>query len=264
MEKLLATVTAVVITYFAVRLVTRIFRIGLESYVRRQPNGEEKLKQLKGIVVVVNILLWVTGALVLFNNLGYNITAIITGLGIGGIAIALAAQNILGDLFNYFVIFFDRPFEAGDYITVDDKKGHIEHIGIKTTRIRSLSGEELIISNSDLTKSRLHNYKRMTRRRVLFTLAIAYHTTEEKVKQIPVSLRNIIERQPQVTFDRAHFSAYGVYGLNFEVVYFVESADYNDYMDSLQRVNFSILEEFKKQGIEFAFLTQGALTGSGV
>ena len=152
-EKKIQYAVAVVMTYYAVRIVTSTIQRMLQSYVRKQENGEEKLKQIRGITIVMNVAIWGLGLVFLFDNLGYNVTAIVTGLGIGGIAIALAAQNILGDLFNYFVIFFDRPFEIGDFITVDDKKGHVEYIGIKTTRLKSLSGEQLVISNSDLTNS---------------------------------------------------------------------------------------------------------------
>src|SRR5690606_34760610 len=129
-------------------------RHSLQSYVRRQDKGEEKVKQLTGILLIINIVIWAIGVVFMLDNLGYDVTTIIAGLGIGGIAIALAAQNILGDLFNYFVIFFDRPFEVGDFIIVDNKLGTVEYIGLKTTRLKSLSGEQLIFANSDLTNSR--------------------------------------------------------------------------------------------------------------
>ena len=160
-DKIIKIVVAALITFFVLRLISSLALQGLQSYVRRQGHGEEKIKQLGGIMLLLNIIIWSVGFIFLFDNLGYDVSAVITGLGIGGIAIALAAQNILGDLFNYFVIFFDRPFEIGDFIVLDDKKGNVEHIGIKTTRLKSLTGEQLILSNSDLTKSRLHNFKRM-------------------------------------------------------------------------------------------------------
>ena len=173
-DKIIKIVVAALITFFVLRLISSLALQGLQSYVRRQGHGEEKLKQLGGIMLLLNIIIWSIGFIFLFDNLGYNVSAIITGLGIGGIAIALAAQNILGDLFNYFVIFFDRPFEIGDFIVLDDKKGNVEHIGIKTTRLKSLTGEQLILSNSDLTKSRLHNFKRMERRRIEFAINASY------------------------------------------------------------------------------------------
>ncbi|GIV37582.1 MAG: hypothetical protein KatS3mg032_1961 [Cyclobacteriaceae bacterium] len=233
-----------------------VIRKLLESYVLKLENGETKLKQVAGIMVVINVAAWALGLVFVFDNLGYNVTTIITGLGIGGIAIALAAQNILGDLFNYFVIFFDRPFEVGDFIVVDDKRGTVEYIGIKTTRIRSLSGEQIIMSNTNLTSARLHNFKRMNERRVLFTLGVVYGTPLEKLRKIPGLLRDIIARQPLIRLDRIHFASYGAYSLNYEIVFFVQSPDYNQYMDIMQDVNLQIYESFEKEGIEFAFPTQ--------
>ncbi len=255
-SRVVGAAVAAVLTFFAIRVVTSTLGLLLKSHVSRQENGDIKLKQLRGITAVINILVWVLGLVLLFDNLGYNVTAIITGLGIGGIAVALAAQNILGDLFNYFVIFFDRPFEIGDYIVVDDKRGTVEYIGLKSTRLKSLTGEQLVISNSNLTSSRVHNFKRMDERRLLFTLGIVYETPLEKVKEIAPLLRKIIEEQPKARFDRAHFAAFGSYSLNFEVVCFVSTADYNEYMDVQQAINYRVLEEFEKRGIAFAYPTQ--------
>lgn len=246
----------VVITYFFVRIISFSINHSLNGYFIRQEGGEEKIKQLRGVMIFFNILLWLIGIILLAENLGYNVATIIAGLGVGGIAVALAAQTILGDLFNYFVIFFDRPFEIGDFIIVDDKMGTIERIGIKTTRIISLGGEQIVFSNSDLTGSRIHNYKRMARRRILFSLGVTYNTPYDKLKKIPEIIRNVIEGQSQVQFDRAHFSSYGDFSLNMEVVYYVLSGDYNKYMDIQQSINLLIYQEFEKEGIEFAFPTQ--------
>jgi len=248
--------TTVVILYFVIRIILNIIRTALETYVLKQENGESKLKQITGIMVVINITIWAMGAVFLFDNLGYDVTAIITGLGIGGIAIALAAQNILGDLFNYFVIFFDRPFEVGDFIVVDDKRGTVEFIGIKTTRIKSISGEQVIISNSNLTNSRVHNFRRLEQRRIVFQIGVVYGTPLEKLKEIPALLTKILEEEPLTTPDRVHFATYGDFSLNFEVVFFVQSSDYKQYMDIHQDINFKIYEEFEKRGIEFAYPTQ--------
>ncbi|MCK4428221.1 MAG: mechanosensitive ion channel family protein, partial [candidate division Zixibacteria bacterium] len=187
---------------------------------------------------------------------GFKISTVIAGLGIGGIAVALAAQAILGDLFSYFSILFDRPFEVGDFIILDDYLGTIEHIGIKTTRVRSLGGEQLVFSNADLTNSRLRNYKRMAKRRVVFKLGVTYQTTLEQVKEIPTIIKNIIQNITDTVFDRAHFSSYGDFSLVFETVYYVLSRDYNKYMNIQQEINFAIKEEFEKRGIEFAYPTQ--------
>ncbi len=244
------------ITYFFIRLIVSVFHIVIRSYVRRQEGGEEKVKQLGGLMLIISILVWTVGLLFLFDNMGYDITAVIAGLGIGGIAIALAAQNILGDLFNYFVIFFDRPFEVGDFVVVDEKAGNIEHIGIKTTRVKALSGEQLVFANTDLTNARLHNFKRMERRRILFGFGVIYQTTYEQLQQIPGIIKAIVEEQPMVTFDRAHFKAYGESSLDFEVVYFVLSSEYVRYMDIQQAINLALFKKFQEMGVEFAYPTR--------
>jgi small-conductance mechanosensitive channel len=243
-------------TFFSIRLVTSFISYLIENFTHAQQDAESKRKQAKGIVVVVNIIVWIIGIVFLIDNLGYDITTLVAGLGIGGIAIALAAQAVLGDFFSYFVIFFDKPFEIGDFIIIGDKMGTVEYIGIKTTRIRALSGEQLIVSNTDLTNSRVQNYKRMETRRVVFSIGILYETPSEKVKQIPGIIKKIIESQPELKFDRVHFSSFGSSSLNFEIVYFVSSADYNLYMDKQQLINLGIFEEFERENIEFAYPTQ--------
>ncbi len=255
-HRVIIVAVSVSLAFFLIRLVSSTLQLMLESYIKRQEGGEEKVKQVRGVMLIINIVIWCIGLLVLADNLGYDITAIIAGLGIGGIAVALAAQNILGDLFNYFVIFFDRPFEVGDFIILDDKKGTVEYIGVTTTRLKSLSGEQLILSNSDLTKSRLHNYKRMDRRRIVFSIGVIYQTPADKLRTIPELLKEIITKQERATFDRAHFLAFGDFSLNFEIVYFVESAAFNDYADIQQAINTSIFEAFEQQGIEFAYPSQ--------
>jgi small-conductance mechanosensitive channel len=258
-NKFIGNTIIVIVTFYVIRMLSSFIRLALESFIGKQEGGQEKLKQLNGIMLIINVIIWAVGLLFLFDNLGYNVTTIIAGLGIGGIAIALAAQNILGDLFNYFVIFFDRPFEVGDFITVDDKKGTVEHIGIKTTRLLSVSGEQLAFSNSDLTKSRIHNFKRMERRRVVFTLGVVYSTTHEKLHMIPSMIKDIITSQELATFDRAHFATFGAYSLNFEVVYFIESADYVPFMNTQEAINLKIFKAFDEARIEFAYPTQTVL-----
>ena len=177
-------------------------------------------------------------------------------LGIGGIAIALAAQAILGDLFSYFVIFFDRPFEVGDFILVGDKVGVVEYTGIKTTRIRALGGEQLVFSNTDLTNSRIHNFKQMERRRVVFKLGVIDQTKAEQLEEVTKIVREVIEQQPDASFDRGHFASYGDFSLNFEFVYYVTGGDYVKYMDTQQAINLEIYRAFEQRGIEFAYPTQ--------
>ncbi|NNL21412.1 MAG: mechanosensitive ion channel, partial [Ignavibacteriaceae bacterium] len=178
-------ISLVLLTFFVVRFLSSIIMFTFRHYIRKQERGDEKVRQLRGMTVLINILLWVIGIVFLMDNLGFEISAVIAGLGIGGIAIALAAQAILGDLFSYFVIFFDRPFEVGDFITVQDKVGTVEYTGIKTTRVRALTGEQLVFSNTDLTNSRVHNFKKMEERRVVFRLGVVYQTSAAQLEEIP-------------------------------------------------------------------------------
>lgn len=187
-------------------------------------------------------LIWLAALLLTLDNLGVNVTTLITGLGIGGIAVALAAQNILGDVFASLAIIFDRPFEVGDAVAVGSESGTIEHIGVKTTRIRSLSGEQIIINNSDLLQSRIKNFKRMQERRVLFTLNLSYETAVEELRALPPAIRGIIEKQENVRFERAHFREHGESALIFEVVYFVTTPDFGLHMDIRQSINLALHE----------------------
>jgi len=208
------------------------------------------------IQFVVRVAVWSLAFLLIFENLGFDVTALVAGLGIGGIAVALAAQSVLGDLFSSLAIVLDRPFEVGDFIIFGDQQGTVEKIGIKTTRLRSLSGEQIVCANSDLINSRIHNFKRMAERRVLFTLGVTYDTPVAKLERIPVLLKEIIESQKLTRFDRAHFVGFGDSSLNFEIAYFVLSADYNTYMDVHQGVILEIVREFERESIDFAFPTR--------
>ena len=205
---------------------------------------------------VLRALLWTVVALLLLQNIGIDVTALAAGLGIGGVAVALAVQNILGDLFCSISILLDKPFEAGDFIIVDTKMGVVEKIGIKSTRIRSIQGEQVIISNSDLIKSRIQNFKRMAERRIVFTVGVTYGTSAEQLEKIPAMLKSIVLQSPATRFDRAHFKELGPYSLNFEVVYYIQSSDYNLYMDVQQAINLAVYREFAGEGIDFAFPTQ--------
>ncbi len=252
-EKALNIAAIVLLTILVVRALVSAVNYGLRSYLTDSAGGD---KQLKGIRGLIQFVIWAVALVFLLDNLGVKISAVVAGLGIGGIAVALAAQAVLGDLFSYFVIFFDKPFEVGDFIVIDEKMGVVEYIGIKTTRIRSLSGEQLVFSNTDLTNSRVHNFKKMEKRRVVFKLGVLYQTGLEQLKRIPVIVSEIIVAQAEADFDRGHFASYGDSSLNFEFVYYVNGADYNKYMDIQQSVNLGIFEAFKREGIEFAYPTQ--------
>lgn len=202
------------------------------------------------------IAIWAFLALAALDNLGFEVTTLIAGLGIGGIAVALAAQNILGDLFASLSIVLDKPFVLGDFIIVGSELGTVERIGLKTTRVRSLSGEQLIFSNSDLLSSRVRNFKRMLERRVLFRFGVLYQTTREQLEQIPAIVRQIIEAQEDARFDRAHFQKFGDSSLDFEVVYWMLNPDYNRYMDTQQTINLEIFSRLQQIGVGFAFPTR--------
>lgn len=202
------------------------------------------------------VAVWVLVLLVILDHMGFNITALVAGLGIGGVAVALALQNILGDLFASLSIVLDKPFVVGDFIVVDNLRGTVERVGVKSTRVRSLDGEGLVFSNSELLKSRIRNFKQLTERRVLFTVGVTYGTAPEKLRAIPPTLRRIVESQPLTRFDRAHFKEFADSALTFEVVYYVLDPDYNRYMDTQQEINLAVFERFAAEGIEFAFPTR--------
>jgi small-conductance mechanosensitive channel len=239
-----------------VKFIIAILNYIVESYLEKKEKDASRKQGMKTILGILKIIIWVIAGAIFLDNLGFKISTLLAGLGIGGIAVALGAQAILGDLFNFFAIFFDKPFEVGDVISIGDFTGTVEHTGIKTTRLRSLNGEQVIFSNTDLTNSRIRNYKRMERRRVILKLGVTYETSSEILKQIPEIIKNIIKNEKQTTFDRAHFSSYGDFSLNFEIVYFVENSDYNVYMDIQQKINLDIKEAFDKKKIEFAYPTQ--------
>ena len=247
--------TAAVIAVIAVRAALFLFETSLRKYAATVGRQEDE-KRVKPLLSLISFILWIIAAVFLLDNLGFNISTLVAGLGVSGIAVAIAAQGILGDLFNYFVIFFDRPFELGDFIIFDDKMGSIEAIGVKTTRIRTLSGEQLIVSNSTLVNARVHNYKRMHERRIVFRIGVTYDAGSEKLASIPGIIRSIIEGIDRTRFDRSHFQAYGDFALTFETVYYVLSPDYALYMDIQQEINLKLYTAFEEAGIEFAFPTQ--------
>ena len=205
---------------------------------------------------VARAILWSMLLLVGLNRLGVDITALITGLGVGGIAIALAVQNVLGDLFAALAIVLDKPFVVGDAISVDTMTGTVENVGLKTTRIRSVNGEQVIFGNTDLLKSRIRNFKRMQERRVVLTIGVSYDTPPDTVARIPDMLREAVESQEQVRFDRSHFMSYGESALNFETAYFVLTSDYLTYANKNQAVNLAVLRRFATEKIDFAFPTR--------
>jgi small-conductance mechanosensitive channel len=252
----------------AIMAIALLFQVGLwgnrvtDHVIGRMAQREDAttddtlLTALGALSFLARVMLWSTVALVMMSSLHINVTALVAGLGVGGVAVALALQSILGDLFASLSIILDKPFAVGHFIVVDDLAGTVEHVGIKSTRIRSLSGEEIVLSNGDLLKSRIHNYRKLYERRVLFSFGVTYNTPYEKLTRIPSAVREIVERLSKTRFDRAHFKEYGDSSLNFEVVYYVLDPDYNVYMDIQQGINLGLFQRFAQEGIEFAFPTR--------
>lgn len=236
---------------------TAAIRSWVEFDIRENAVGDgARTQSMRAIGFLTTILLYIVVVLWGLDNFGVNITTLVAGLGVGGIAVALAAQNILGDLFASLTIVLDKPFVYGDFIAVGDFKGTIEHVGLKTTRVRSQSGEQLIFPNSDLLQSRIRNFKRMQQRRVCFKFGVAYETPIEMLRAIPEQVRKTIEAKDLVHFERAHFINFGDSSLEFEVVYWILDPDYLKYMDTHQAVNLEILQAFTERKIDFAYPTQ--------
>ena len=232
-------------------------RFFVDQRLRRDERAAKESAASLNILKFVGIAsIWAFAALLLLSNLGVDVTALIAGLGVGGIAIALAVQNVLGDLLASLSIALDKPFKVGDFLIIGSEMGTVEHIGIKSTRLRSLSGEQIVMSNADLLQSRVHNYGLLYERRTLFKLGIVYQTPRDKVAEVPQILEDAIRAQDKTRFDRAHFAAFGAFSLDYEAVYFVLDPAYGTYMDIQQAINLRIMDEFKRRGIEFAYPTQ--------
>jgi small-conductance mechanosensitive channel len=221
-------------------------------YSSETSDGSASLNILRFVGITA---VWVLAFLLLLANLGIDITALIAGLGVGGIAIALAVQKVLGDLLASLSIALDKPFKVGDFLVVGDETGTVEHIGIKSTRLRALSGEQIVMSNADLLASRVHNYGLLYERRIVFRLGIIYETRRELIEAVPAIIERAIRAREKVRFDRAHFAGFGDFSLDFEAVYYVLDPEYGLYMDIQQAINLEIHEEFGKRGIEFAYPT---------
>jgi small-conductance mechanosensitive channel len=229
----------------------------LTSYRRRMQAEDPGVATAMGAVMfLVRVAVWGAVLLIALDTLGVDITTLIAGLGVGGIAVALAVQNVLGDLFASLAIVLDKPFVVGDSIDMGGHAGVVENVGLKTTRVRSLSGEELVIANSDLLTSRIRNYKRMSQRRALFEIGVVYGTPSDKLRRIPELIRRAVESCDNTRFDRSHFKAFGDSALLFETVYFMTVPDYNAYMDTQQAINLELYQRFEAEDIEFAYPTQ--------
>lgn len=244
-----------VCTYLGIAVVRLVIELSLVSRVPSLRAGDRN--ELPAVLRVTLVIgLWCIGILLILSNLGINVISLVTGLGIGGIAVALALQNILGDMFSSFALYMDKPFREGEFIVTGQHMGVVKQIGLKTTRIQALEGEEIVIPNQELTAARIQNYKRMSERRVVFGFRVTYDTPLEKLRTIPEIVRSIVERQEEARFDRAHFVHFGESSLDFEVVYYVQKPEYALHMDIRQAVNLELVERFAAEGIAFAYPTR--------
>ena len=260
---LLATVLSVAVLLQAALIGDELVKIYAERHGRVTEAAESEISNAIALIrFFARAAIWSLAALMILGNLGIDVTALVAGLGIGGIAIALAAQNILGDLFASLSIVLDKPFVVGDFIIFGDDMGTVERIGVKTTRLKSLSGEQLVVPNNDLLSTRVRNMRRMRERRVVFRVGIVYETPHEKLARVAGLLREIVESEARVRFDRAHFASFGDFSLNFEVVYYVLGRDYNEYMDIQQSINLKVFKTFEDEGLEFAYPTRTVIVAS--
>jgi len=229
----------------------------LRRWSHRQQADDPGIATAVGVVgFVARFGLWSVLLLTALGTLGINIGPFIASLGIGGVAVALALQNVLGDLLASLSIILDKPFVVGDFIVVGADAGSVEHVGLKTTRIRSISGEQLVLSNSDILSARIRNYGRMAERRIVFAIGVEYGTSTEALRAIPTMVRETVEACDHTRFDRCHLKDFGDSALNFETVYYMQVPDYGVYMDTQQEINLRLYERFEQEGIAFAFPTQ--------
>jgi small-conductance mechanosensitive channel len=253
-----AIVTAILVVWLVYQAVV-VVGILVEDVVFRHLAKEQDETTKSALHLLANIargVMWLFGILLILSNFGINVTSLLAGAGIAGIAIAFALQGILSDLFSSFSIYFDKPFKVGDFIVTGDTVGTVKHVGVKSTRIKALSGEEEVLSNQSLTSARIQNYGQMKERRVVFPFGILYETPAEQVRAVPEMVKKIVESQENVRFDRAHFKKFGDSSLDFEVVYHVLSSDYTEYMNIQQEINLSLFEAFAKEDMGFAYPTR--------
>ena len=250
-------VVIVFFAYYGVKAVNKsIIYAGKRISKKKEAEGDSDTAVISLLVRIGKAVVWLIAFLIILSNFGIEITPLIAGLGIGGLAIAIALQGVLSDLFASFTIYFDKPFRAGDFIIIGSDMGIVQDIGIKSTRIKTLHGQELIVSNQELTSTRINNYRKLEKRRVVFHFGVEYSTPVSKVKKIPGMAKKIIDKAKLAEFDRAHFQKFGDFSLDFEVVYFVNVNDFAKYMDTQQEINVKLMEAFEKEKIVFAFPTQ--------
>ncbi len=244
-----------VLVYEGIQAAQKITSFLAYKALKKDGQEEQAKTTVKTFNIFIQIALWSIGILLVLSNAGINVSSLLAGLGIGGIAVALALQNILGDIFSSFSILIDKPFQVGDFIKIGTDVGVVEKIGIKTTHLRTLDGQTLIVANRELTTTRVENFRQVKKRRALFTLGVVYESRIEQLEEIPKLIKELAEKQAQVEFDRCHFKSYGDFSLNFEVSYYVAVDSYKDFLDVVEKINLDIFKSFKERGISFAYPT---------
>lgn len=252
----LAFIFTIIEILLATFIITRIVNVVIAWYAERKTKKEMSEHILFVLKKIINATIYLFAFLIILYTLKIDLSGIVVGLGVGGIAIAFALQNVLSDAFSAFSIYFDKPFEIGDFIIVGENAGTVKKIGMKSTRMKLLQGEELVLANSVLTTTNVRNFKKLRKRRINFGFGVTYDTPSEKLKKIPGMVQKIIDSNELTKIDRVHFKEFGDFSLNFEVVYYINSKDYAKYMDVQQEINFAIKESFEKEDIEMAFPTQ--------
>lgn len=264
----LTALVSFTVAWQAIEVVSSFVEYGARRLLEKDEDGDGEVDPNAAtmsdlVKLIAKIVMWALGGIFILSNLGIEVTSLVAGLGIGGVAIAFALQGVLGDLFASFSIYFDKPFRVGDFIVVGADAGTVEKIGIKSTRIRTLQGEELVVSNAELTTSRVQNFKKMEERRGVVQFGVTYETPYDKVKGINDTVKNIFEQIGNARLDRVHFTSFGDSALLYEVVYFVNTSDYSVFMDVQQRFNHELMAAFAKDGIDFAYPTQTIYTKTG-
>lgn len=255
----LFTAAFTVVEVLVVTLVTvRIANILTNWYVEK---SADKGKEVNNHILFIlkkaaQAIIYVFAFLAILVIFKIDLTSVVLGFGIGGIAVALALQNVLGDAFSAFSIFFDKPFEIGDFIVIGEYSGTVTKIGMKSTRVQLLQGEELIVSNRELTTSSVRNFKKLEKRRIVFVVRVAYNTPFEKLKKVHRLIEEIVGRTEWAQLDMIHFKEIGNSSFDFEIVYYMQTPDYSKYLDTQEKINFAIVEAFQKEGIEMPFPTQ--------
>ncbi len=260
-DKILTALTLFAVAWQAIEIALCFVEYGAMRFLEKDEDGDGEVDPNAAtashmVTLLARIALWGFGIIFVLSNLGIDVTSLIAGLGIGGIAIAFALQGVLSDLFASFSIYADKPFRIGDYVVIGTDGGTVEKIGVKTTRIRTLQGEELVVSNAELTTARVQNFKKMEERRGAVQFGVTYETSHDLVKQINGIVERIFEAIEGARLDRVHFTAFGDSALLFDVVFYVESAAYADFLDRQQQFNFELMDKFAELGIEFAYPTQ--------